>query len=382
MERIVRPVRATKSGRAWRRIGAAGVAAMLLAGPALADGGEAEALAERMLGAVGGRAAWSGLTSLVNDSRQHRLDPPAAVRAVISLDLRQPRFRIETSAPDLHLIRVVDGERSWRLDRAGQLEPLPQAAREEDLRWYAGHVYRTLHRIARRDAALRLAVGDGGRLEVFEGAQRIAWYRLDAQGQPYAFGGFNDETGSLCGPWSFESGGIRHPVWVSRPDGSWRAQIVSLATNVPLDAALFEQPDRMVSLGTLRGDWRGEGTLAGRPTSVRLSWQPALLSGFTRLTVDYSDATGATRFSGEALYRAAERGLEADWFDSTGNRYGVVARYDGPCLRADWGAAPASPTGRSSYCMGGDSSLAVVDELRTPSGEWRSFGRYELQRVD
>jgi hypothetical protein len=43
-------------------------------------------------------------------------------------------------------------------------------------------------------------------------------------------------------PGEFEQSGIRHPLWVSSPDGTWRARIKSLRTNVVLDDALFAKP--------------------------------------------------------------------------------------------------------------------------------------------
>ena len=85
------------------------------------------------------------------------------------------------------------------------------------IQWYAGHVYRTLHRIAARDPALRLAVGVNGRLEAYAGETRVIWFALDSRGEPYAFGAHDDDVGSICGPWSFEQDGIRHPIWVARP---------------------------------------------------------------------------------------------------------------------------------------------------------------------
>ena len=202
----------------------------------------AEQRAERMLAALGGRAAWAAARNTVNDSLQYRLVEPTVVRAVITMDFTQPRFRIETTAPNLRVVRVVDGDRHWRLTREGRVEPVPADTLAEDRRWYAAHVYRTLHRVAARDPAVSLATTGSDRLAVLEGGKRIAWYALDARGEPYAFGAHEDEVGSICGPWAFERGGLRHPTWVARPDGSWRAQVQELAVNVPLEPVLFEQP--------------------------------------------------------------------------------------------------------------------------------------------
>lgn len=199
-------------------------------------------MAERMLSAVGGRAAWANLSNTINESQQNRLDEPTVVYAVITMDYTRPRFRIETTAPDLHLIRVIDGERNWRLNRQGKIENVPAEVVAEDRQWYAGHVYRTLHRIAARDPALHLAIGDEGRLEVYEDSTRIAWFVLDASGEPYAFGAHDDDVGSITGPWDFSRDGIRHPVWVARPDGSWRAMVKALTINARLDDTVFARP--------------------------------------------------------------------------------------------------------------------------------------------
>jgi hypothetical protein len=204
----------------------------------------AEALAERMLNALGGRAAWARVTNLVNDSQQNRAGEPPLVRAVITMDFARPRVRIETTGPGLRLVRVIDGERHWRLTRAGNVEPYPAQLLDEDRRFYAGHVYRSLHRLAARDPALRLSVGGDGRLELHEGGARIAWYLLDVRGEPYRYGAHDDEQGSIFGPWEFERDGIRHPLWVSSRDGSWRAMLKTLQVNSPLDDRLFEAPAR------------------------------------------------------------------------------------------------------------------------------------------
>jgi hypothetical protein len=158
------------------------------------------------------------------------------------MDFERPRFRIETTGPDLHLIRVIDGDRHWRLTREGRIEPVPADVLAEDRRWYAGHVYRTIHRIARRDPALRLALGADGRLEVHEAGKRIFWFRLDVRGEPHAFGAHDDDVGSACGPWEFSAGGIRQPLWVTNRDGTWRAMVKSLEVNVPLTDDLFARP--------------------------------------------------------------------------------------------------------------------------------------------
>jgi hypothetical protein len=241
-------VRSPHSGehKGWGMRGRVSVLAgwfLLIAGPAVAASPQtADALADRMLETIGGRERWALARNTVNDSLQYRLDAPTVVRAVIHMDFTRPRFRIDTTAPGLTLARVVDAERHWRLNRAGVIESLPEAVLAEDRRWYTGHVYRTIHRIAARDPALALTVNDKGRLEIREGGQRIAWFAVDVRGEPYAFGAHDDDVGSISGPWNFVQNGIHHPAWVARPDGSWRAAVQSLQVNVKLEESLFARP--------------------------------------------------------------------------------------------------------------------------------------------
>ena len=222
-------------------LGILGLLAALAPQPVRADA-DAEARAERMLDALGGRAAWSRIVNTVNDSQQNRLEEPTVVRAVVTMDFTRPRFRIDTTAPGLHLVRVVDGDRHWRLNRAGLVEDVPPDTLAADRLWYQGHVYRTIHRIAARDARLGLRMVAPDRLEALEDGRRIAWFALDARGEPYAFGAHDDDAGSLSGPWEFVAEGIRHPVWVSSRDGSWRARIVALEVNADLEDSLFARP--------------------------------------------------------------------------------------------------------------------------------------------
>ncbi len=203
----------------------------------------AEAMAERMLNAIGGREAWSELKNTINGSQQNRVGEPTVVYAVITMDFEQPRFRIETTAPDLHLIRVIDGNKSWRLRRNGNIEDVPPDLYADDMKWYAAHLYRTIHRLAARDPAISVRINEKNRLEVLADGERLLWFELDAKGEPYAFGSWDNEAGSLSGPWDFVQDGIHHPRWVSSADGTWRAAVRSLTINVPLSDPMFARPN-------------------------------------------------------------------------------------------------------------------------------------------
>lgn len=222
-------------------------ASLLLAGALYCAGASAqptaEGEAERMLQALGGRAAWTAVKNTVNDSQQNRATGEfPVVRAVITIDFVEPRVRIETRGPNLDVVRVLDGDKHWRRTRDGKIAPVPDDVLADDRKWYAGHVYRTIHRIAARDPAISLRLGKEGRLEVVEKDARIAWFKLDPRGEPYNFGAHENDIGTLSGPWDFEHGGIRHPQWVSSPDGTWRANIKALEVNVKLTDGMFAQP--------------------------------------------------------------------------------------------------------------------------------------------
>jgi hypothetical protein len=213
-------------------------AAETTAAVALSD---AEKQAEFLLWATGGRPAWASVTNTVVYSDQYRKDDGTPVGAVSTIDYREARLRIDTTGPHLQAIRIIDseGDRSWRLNAQGKLEKVAEDTLARDLRRYTAQVYRTMHRIAARDTRLKLATGKNGSLEVYDGNNRIAWYQLDARGQPYAMGANDDNVGVICGPWELEKSGIHYPLWVARPDGSWRATLKSLVVDTHIDEKMF-----------------------------------------------------------------------------------------------------------------------------------------------
>lgn len=221
---------------------AAWLALFVLIGSHATAAAPADDAVERMLNALGGRAVWAATTSTLNDSQQNRAADPAVVRALIWLDFSAPRFRIETRGPDFTTVRVIDGERSWRRLRDGKIEPVPADVFAEEMMWYGAHVYRSIHRLAVRDPKLSTGLGADGRLEVFEGGKRLIWFKLDPRGEPYAFGARDDDKGTISGPWEFAVGGLKHPLWVSRPDGTWRANIKALEPNPRMTPDLMARP--------------------------------------------------------------------------------------------------------------------------------------------
>lgn len=340
---------------------------------------DAEARAEQLFRALGGRARWAALTSLVNDSEQHRSEPPYSVRARIHMDFKQARWRIETTAADLHTIRVWDGPRAqgWRLTREGGVEDLPAALRDEDLRWHRGHVYRTLHRLASREASLQARIKNDGRLEVLEDGERIAWFQLSGNGEPYAFGAHDDDVGSRSGPWSHVQDGIRHPLWVANASGTWRANLVALQTNVALEDGWFQRPAYLRDLASLHGRWHGDGVFPGQAAQLALDIAPVLSAAHTRWSVQVGIG-GQPVFSGLLHQRRDSEGLRGEWRDSQGAVYPVRTEFRADCLLADW------QRGYSRYCLTAANRMTVEDYSGAVGTDTASppFARYTLQRKD
>jgi len=59
--------------------------------------------------------------------------------------------------------------------------------------------------------------------------QRLNWFLLNRRGEPMLFGTWDSEAGSAFGPLS-SNGTINYRRWGSRPDGSFRYEIVRIET--------------------------------------------------------------------------------------------------------------------------------------------------------
>ena len=133
----------------------------------------------------------------------------------------------------------------------------------------------------------------------------------------------------------------------------------------------------------LQGHWRGEGETRGMASVQDLRWAPALDGAFQRLhLINLMTAADGRewRFQAEAYYRIAPDGtISGTWHDSRGMTLPLSGQVDGDTLTIDWGT-DETERGRSRYRLAPD-ALEVTDEVQTPAGEWRVFGRSRLIRV-
>lgn len=211
--------------RTCLRLASVALAAHWTALPA-ASAGDAPTVGSRidaLLAATGGRAAWAAARGYRVEARHYLAAEPAPFANRILFDFARPRVRIESSPAAGWRARILDGDAGWRLTRDGQ-RALDAAEVADDLGFWRGNVYRCLHRLAARDAALSARLGDDDRLEIAEQGKPLLWFRQNLAGEPIAFGPASDPQGTIFGP-LVAFGPLRFPGFSVRDGGRWRAII-------------------------------------------------------------------------------------------------------------------------------------------------------------
>jgi hypothetical protein len=211
----------------------------LLVGSACAQVAETgPARAERLLAAMGGRAAWAQVKFAYVEAVHDTVTLPAPYTNRIWNDFTAPRVRLEATNPQIDRRRVIDNGKG-RLSREGVVTELTPEQIEDERRWWEANIYRTLHRLAVNDPDLTArAVGDN-RLELFRAdGKRLNWFVLTPRGEPMLFGTWDSENGSAFGPLA-RNGSINYPKWGAVPAGLWRYEIVKIVTSatVPADVS-------------------------------------------------------------------------------------------------------------------------------------------------
>jgi hypothetical protein len=202
-------------------------------------------LAEKLLAAMGGRDAWAKVTFVHVEAVHDDLDIPERFVNRIWNDFSEPRVRFWAGNDHFTSARRIEGG-------AGLRESGPQAGTrltaqqyESDRSWWEGNLYRTFHRIAKRDATLSYRAAGPNRLEVLKADGTVlCWFVMNQRGEPMLFGSDKDTRGTAFGPLA-SSGGVRYPKWGARADGSWRYEIQRFVPTgaVPADAfAPLPQP--------------------------------------------------------------------------------------------------------------------------------------------
>lgn len=161
-------------------------------------------------------------------------------RNVIWNDFARFRLHIEARSPDIVSLQGYDGDVARR-DNGRDVAPIAPARVAQERRWWHANVYRTLHRLARADAALGVRMLGPDRLAVYEDGDRLlAWFRLNPANEPVLFGTELSSPGTVFGPLASHVSGARYPRWGAAPDGSWRYEVH--------DAEFLAQPPVMPPL--------------------------------------------------------------------------------------------------------------------------------------
>lgn len=151
--------------------------------------------------------------------------------------------------------------------------------------------------------------------------------------------------------------------------------LASAQARVPVPAP----PREAGMLAWLQGDWRGPGTMFGRPSEARLTVLPALDGRFLELSWRLPN------FEGRAFYRHDGEGRwHATWFDSRGISFPIQAITAYPpaadpmdrTFTANWGSADTE-RGRTIYRLLPDGRLQVTDQAGG-----RDFANHVLSRTN
>ncbi len=195
-------------------------------------------LAEKLLAAMGGREAWAGVTYVHVEARHDDLEIPRPFVNRIWNDFSKPRVRFWAGNDDFTSARRIQDDEAIRESGPQAGARLTAEQYESDRGWWEANVYRTLHRMAKRDAALSYRAAGPARLEVIKpDGSVLNWFVLNQKGEPMLFGSGKDALGTAFGPLA-SGGGVKYPKWGARADGSWRYEILDFVAlkEVPKDA--------------------------------------------------------------------------------------------------------------------------------------------------
>lgn len=200
---------------------------ILMTGPAPAETGPERV--ERLLAAVGGRAAWAKVNFVHVEALHDQLTIRDRFTNRIWNDFSQPRFRIRAANATIDRRRLVTNGTGVAI-RDGVKRELTAEEVADEMKWWEPNIYRTFHRLAINDPGLTARAVGEHRLEIFlADGRRLNWLVLNQRGEPHLFGTWDNETGGTMGPLA-SNGTVRYPRWGAMPDGSWRYEIQRFET--------------------------------------------------------------------------------------------------------------------------------------------------------
>ena len=121
--------------------------------------------AEALLGAMGGRAAWSKVKFVHVEAIHDDVNIREPYTNQIWNDFSAPRVRLEARNAQIDRRRGIADGKGWRV-RDGVRSELTPEDYEDERSWWEANVYRTLHRLAVRDPELQARAVGERRLEI------------------------------------------------------------------------------------------------------------------------------------------------------------------------------------------------------------------------
>ena len=202
----------------------------------------AGARVERLLEAMGGRAAWAGVGYVQVEATHDNLTIVEPLANKIFNDLASPRVRFEGRNTQIDSARAIAGGAGWRA-RGGEVAAMTPEEVESERRWWEANIYRTLRQLALGDPKLIARAVGANRLEIFRAdGTRLNWFVMNLRGEPVVFGTWDAETGMAFGPLA-SNGTVRYARWGAAPNGSFRYEIVRFITAAEVPAEVsFTKP--------------------------------------------------------------------------------------------------------------------------------------------
>jgi hypothetical protein len=207
-----------------------------------AESESGEARADRLLAAMGGREAWARTKSVIIAATHYNLTAPTTYANRIVNDFIRPRVLFEAHAPGWDRWSSLDGESGNYRRNQEAVIPRPADRIASDFEWWKTNLYRTLHRLAIRDADLTVHAVESDRLEIHDKGKRLNWFRLSADGSPVLYGTGENSAATIIGPLKTAGNGVRYPLWGAGDLGGWRYQIDNFVPNPALSVREFSIP--------------------------------------------------------------------------------------------------------------------------------------------
>lgn len=204
----------------------------------------AEVAVDALLASMGGREAWVAARGYRVEAQHYLADELSPFPNRILFDFDKPRLRIEAERADGPRLNIIDfgdpaSPLGWRLVD-GEPVAMTRSERDEQRAWWHGNVYRSIHRLARRDAALSASLAEDGRLMIAEAGEPLIWFRVNRAGEPIAFGsGASAESAATYFGPLVRYGTLRFPSFSVRDGGRWRAIIERFEVNPDLGDDAF-----------------------------------------------------------------------------------------------------------------------------------------------